>query len=240
MQKKGQSNPSGQQPASPAGGRRAVVVPPVPPEFQAEKIMRQPPEELVRILQDPAATVFQKAKACQRLAVVGSKEAVPALAALLDNQQLSHYARFGLAPIPDPSVDEALRDALKRVKGRLLVGIINTLGQRRDAQAVAPLARLIHDPDLEVARAAAAAVGHIGGAQGAKALQEALARTKGAVHAAVAGGGLLCAESLLAQGDRKQAFALYDLLSRADIPKPVRLAAMHGTISAETSLTRPR
>ena len=36
------------------------------------------------------------------------------------------------------------------------------------------------------------------------------------------------------------ALALYAALSAADIPKPVRLAAMHGVIREETSLSRPR
>ena len=44
----------------------------------------------------------------------------------------------------------------------------------------------------------------------------------------------------MAQGDRQGAFAFYDTLSRPNMPKPVRLAAMSSTIAAETSLTRPR
>jgi hypothetical protein len=56
----------------------------------------------------------------------------------------------------------------------------------------------------------------------------------------VAAAGLVSAEGLMASGDRKQALALYDVLSRMDIPRPVRLAAMHSTIAAETALGRPR
>jgi len=58
--------------------------------------------------------------------------------------------------------------------------------------------------------------------------------------AAQAGAGLVCAEGLLAQGERDQALALYNTLIRTDMPKPVRLAAMHGIIAAEVSLNRPR
>jgi hypothetical protein len=56
----------------------------------------------------------------------------------------------------------------------------------------------------------------------------------------VADAGLSCAEGLLAQGDRTRAMTLYDILSRPDIPKPVRLAAMHSVIAKEISLGRPR
>jgi HEAT repeat protein len=196
--------------------------------------------QLVEILKDPAATLFQKAKACMRLAMVGTKDAVPALAALLSDPQLSHYARFGLAPIPDPSVDEALRGALKKLKGKLLVGVIDSIGQRRDALAVEPLAKLMYDPDSETAQAAAAALGMISGPRAAAILKEGLAKAKGALRSSVAEAGLVCAEGLMAKGDRQQAFALLDVLSRMDIPKPVRLAAMHSTIAAETALGRPR
>jgi hypothetical protein len=91
-----------------------------------------------------------------------------------------------------------------------------------------------------VAQAAAAALGRISGAQAAKTLQESLSRTKGPVRMAVADACLVCAEGLLAQGDRAQALALYNTLTAADVPKPVRLAAMHAIIGAETSLSRPR
>jgi len=105
--------------------------------------------------------VYAKAKACQKLAVVGDKSAVPALAALLTDPQLSHYARFGLEPVPDPSADDALRAALKKVKGKLLVGVINSIGVRRDRKAIADLEKLRHDSDTEVARAADAALARL-------------------------------------------------------------------------------
>ena len=46
--------------------------------------------------------------------------------------------------------------------------------------------------------------------------------------------------SLLAGGKRDEALALYASLSAPDVPKAARLAAMHGIISAETAIGRPR
>ena len=211
-----------------------------PPEFQADKILKMDAVSLEKLLKDPQATVFEKAKACQRLAVVGAKDSVPALATLLTNAQLSHYARYGLETNPDPSADAALRAALTKVKGLTLVGVINSIGKRRDAKAAPQLAKLLYSQDSEVAKAAATALGHIGGPEALKALQAALVGTKGDVREAAAAGGLLCAERLLAQNLRTEALALYSRLARPDIPKSVRLAAMHGTIRAEVSLNRPR
>jgi len=127
----------------------------------AEQIMALPADKLIAILQDKSAPLFEKAKACQRLAVIGGRNAVPALAALLTDEQLSHYARYGLEPNPDPSASEALRAALSKVKGRLLIGIINSIAHRKDTRAIDAIAKLRLDPDLEVSKAADAALAHI-------------------------------------------------------------------------------
>lgn len=240
MQSTGQASSPRQQPAGAGRNaqRRPAVMP--PPEFQAAKIMTLDSPQLVQILKDPASTTFQKAKACMRLAMVGTPAAAPALAALLGDEKLSHYARFGLVPIPDPSVDEALRSALRKLKGKLLVGVIDSIGQRKDAKAVDSLTKLMYDSDPDTARAAIAALGLISGARATAVLREGLLKTKGPSRAAVAAACLVSAEGLMAAGERQQSLALYDLLSRADVPKPVRLAAMHSTIAAETSLSRPR
>src|SRR3982751_6422565 len=79
---------------------------------QAEPFLNLDEAALVKILQDPAAAIFDKNIACRRLAIIGTKAAVPALAALLSDPKLAHYARFGLGPITDPAVDEALCAAL--------------------------------------------------------------------------------------------------------------------------------
>ncbi len=129
--------------------------------FKSEEIMKLGQPKLIAILKDREAPVFAKAKACQRLALVGDKTAVPALAALLSDPKLAHYARFGLEPIPDPAVDQAFREALGKLKGKLLVGVINSIAVRKDPGAVDALGKLLHDDDPEVAQAAWAALGRI-------------------------------------------------------------------------------
>jgi HEAT repeat protein len=238
-----QTPPAQSTPArAPRGGERRAQppAPKPPPEFQSEKLLKLDEPALIAILKDPAASVFQKNIACRRLALIGTKASVPALAALLTDEKLAHYARFGLKPIPDASVDEALRAAIPKLKGGLLVGVINTIGNRQDALAVPVLTKLLYGPDTEAAEAAASAIGYIGGATASKTIQAALARTKGSVRDAVADAGLVCAEGLLAKGDRRAALALYDILSRTGIPKNVRLAALHSTFAAETAYDRPR
>jgi hypothetical protein len=183
------------------------------------------PAELLGLVKDPKSTVFQKAIACKKLAFVGGREAVHPMAALLSHPQLSCYARFGLEPNPDPSVDEVLRAALPKLTGRLKVGVINSIGVRKDAKALDALTKLIDDSDAEVAGAASASVGMIGGLQAARALQAALGRTKPPVFPVVARAALLCAEGLMAS-NRPRALEMYTQLSATNMPGPVRLAAL--------------
>lgn len=230
-----------QTPPAPQAAKPPKPKPPEPPpEFQEGDIATMDAAALIKILTDASSSEFQKTKACQRIGELGAKEAVPALSALLSNEHLSTYARYGLEPIADPSADDALRAALTKLKGNFLIGVINSIGKRRDAEASPALAKMIYGADADVARAAAAALGHIGGVSSMKELQTALVKTKGMTRMAVADASLLCAERLLAEGRRDQALALYASLSSADVPKPARLAAMSGIIREETSISRPR
>ena len=91
--------------------------------------------QLIDILQSDAPAA-KKAITCKQLAVYGTADAVPALAPLLTDAELASWARIALEVIPDPTADEALRAAMEKVDGRLLVGVINSIGVRRDAAAV--------------------------------------------------------------------------------------------------------
>ena len=231
-----------QQSTQPAPAPQAAKPKPPepPPEFQEGAIAKMDAPALIRILTDTGSTEFQKAKACQRVGELGAKDAVPALAALLPDEHLSVYARYGLEPISDPSAGDALRSALPKLKGDRLIGVINSLGKRRDNEARPALAKMIYAKDAALASAAAAALGSIGGTPSASELQSALDKTSGATRMAVADAALVCAERLLEEGKRAEALALYASLSASGIPKPMRLAAMSGIIREETSIHRPR
>ncbi|NCY01476.1 MAG: PBS lyase, partial [Planctomycetia bacterium] len=178
------------------------------------------------------ATEADKALACKNLAVHGTAAAVPDLAKLLDDERLASWARIPLEAIPDPACDAALRAAADRLRGRLLVGAINSLGARRDAAAVELMARRLTDEDPAVVAAAAAALGNIGNAAAAAALRPGLESASPTLRAAAAEGGVLCAERLLASGDAATARAVYDAVRRADVPRTRVVEATRGAILA--------
>ena len=149
-------------------------------------------KQLIETLRNSAPA--EKALACKQLAIHGSKTAVPELAKLLADEELASWSRIALEAIPDPSADAALVEAAKTLKGRLLVGTLNSIGVRRSADAVDHLVVRLKDSDAEVASAAAVALGRIGNNSATKTLRQSLAGAAPAVRSAVAEGCILCAE----------------------------------------------
>ncbi len=180
-----------------------------------------------------------KAIPCKQLAIYGSKNAVPALAALLPDKDLSSWARIALEAIPGPEADAALRDALGKLQGRLLIGVINSIGYRRDAKAIDGLAAKLKDADPEVASCAAAALGKIGGEQAVKALEPMLATAPNQVRPAIAEGCILCAEQFATAGNRDEAIRIYEAVRKADVPKQRIIEATRGSILARQAAGVP-
>ena len=92
------------------------------PVWAADDANNSREKELIAVLQSADSSKADKAITCKKLAVFGSKEAVPALAPLLNDEELISWARIALEAIPGPAADKALRDAMDKVDGRLLVG----------------------------------------------------------------------------------------------------------------------
>ena len=113
-------------------------------------------QQLITVLQSDSS-LTKKDAACARLKRIGTDQSVPALAALLTNEQLSHSARYALESMPSAKAGEALTEALGKTSGLTEVGIINSIGFRCEQGAVPVLAKLLTDQDAQVAAAAATA-----------------------------------------------------------------------------------
>lgn len=206
-----------------------------------QETAKQKEQRLIGVLRSDAPPA-EKAITCKRLAIYGSQEAVPALAPLLADEALASWARIALEAIPGPAPEAALREAMGKLQGRLLIGTINSIGFRRDLSAVDGLVRRLKDADAEVASAAAAALGRIGGERAETVLRHAVAEGPPALRSAAAEGCIVCAERRLAQGQRDEAAALYDEVCkdrRGDMPRPRLLEATRGAILARQSAGLP-
>lgn len=207
----------------------AVLSALLPPAAGAQDPAQE--RELIGVLQSDAPPA-RKAMACKQLVFDGSPAAVPALAPLLADQELASWARIALEAIPGDEAEAALREAAGKLEGRLLIGTLNSLGERRDVEAVDLLRGKLQADDPDVASAAAVALGRVGGDVATKQLRESLRVGPAAVRSAVAEGCILCAERLWQEGRADEAAEVYEAVRQADLPKPRHLEATRGLILA--------
>ncbi len=190
------------------------------------------PAQRKRIAQKLAALLSTKATlagkqfACRQLWRIGDASVVPAVAMLLTDDKTANMARYALERMDDPAAAAALRDALPTVGGAVKVGIINSLGQRRDALAIAQLEPLLKDKDVAVARAAALALGKIGNETATDILLAAREQAGAKLVCAIGDALVMCAEQLTGDGFRDRAEALYIRLYWRREASGVRAAAL--------------
>lgn len=192
---------------------------------------QEPTEEqrLVKVLLS-SKPAKDKGAACARLKRIGTARSVPALAELLAIPELSHSARYALESMPCPQAGAAMVEGLTKTTGLIQVGLIDSLGIRRESGAVGPLVKLLAARDAAVASAAAVALGRIGGADALRGLRAARPKAPAAVKPALADAMLRCAGRMLDRGDAKEARAVYQKLSQGDVSPHVRGAAFGGLV----------
>jgi len=207
----------------------ACLLPALPSTAQAAQTNEE--QQLIAVLQS-ASSPAEKDAACARLKRIGTDQSVPALAALLIDEQLSHSARYALESMPSIKAGQALTDALPKAPGLTKVGIINLLGFRGEQRAVPALARLMTANDERVAAAAATALGQIGNTKALKALQDTPANSAEPVHNAIVDAWLRGANRLLAAGSQSKAQEIFQALYDNEQSDIIRIAAYRGMILA--------
>jgi len=201
------------------------------PQLATDAAQRAAIEKRLIALLVAEGTNDGKAFLCRQLSLVGSAEAVPALARLLPDPEMSHHARFALERMPCPEAVAALRDALGKTEARLLVGVINSLGERKDAAAVPALGKLAAGADEAVAEAAVAALGKIGGVDALKAIAAVRAKASDKLRPAATDAWLLAADGLVAAGRKAEAAAIYKEVYDGEKKEHLRVAAFRGLLA---------
>ncbi len=188
--------------------------------------------ELIQLLKNESTPGPERAMACKLLALHGGPDCVALLGPMLADEKFASWARIALEAIPGPEAAAVLRDASQNLNGKLLVGVLNSIGVRRDADSLDMLNKRLADPSSEVAGAAALALGRIGGDAAEAALRSALTNSNAELRSAAAEGCILCAERRLASGDANKAIALYDEVRESKVSKPRLIEATRGAILA--------
>ena len=174
------------------------------------------------------ATLEGKSFICRQLWFIGTADSVPAVAKLLLDEKTADMACYAIGRNSSPEASAALRDALAKAGPSVQIRIINLLGDRRDAQSVEALGELVFGPEPQVAEAAIAALGKIGGAQAREVLARARAKGGPDLRLAATDAYLRCAEDLVAKGQAEQAAAIYGQLAAEGEAAIVRSAAIKG------------
>jgi len=194
--------------------------------MQASKQCSREIERLFLVFLRSDATLASKQFVCHNLSILGSEQSIPTLSAMLIEPETSDMSQYALERIPGLAVNEALRNALHKTAGKARIGIINTLGVRRDNAAVGELNSLLDDVDSEVVRSAITSLGKIGSLDAAWSLDRAKSKLTRDFHRNWGHACLACADKLVADSKTEYGLAICrELYSRHEAPA-IRFAAL--------------
>ncbi len=188
-------------------------------------------EHFIRFLQG-SATNTAKGFICRQLRIVGSEKCADVFAPMLLDPEMSDMARYAMESIPGEKVNAALRNAMKQTEGKVRIGMINTLGQRRDAGSVAMLAEWIGGGDAEASSAAVAALAKISGPEVLAILEQQWPKaSEEAKKTEILQAMLACADQLKSQGQNEPAKRVYTQLNAPTNPWIIRAGATRGLLA---------
>lgn len=173
------------------------------------------------------ATLEGKSFICKQLWFIGTADSVPAVAKMLLDEKTADMACYAIGQNPSPEASEALRDALNKTAPSVQIRIVNLLGDREDAQGVEVIGRLVF-AEQQVAEAAIAALGKIGGPRARDILVRARAEGSPDLQVAATDAYLRYAENLVAAGESEQATVIYKELAAEGESAIFRSAAVKG------------
>jgi len=185
-------------------------------------------EAYARMLGDGQATAAARRFACRQLQTVGTEAQVPLLTKLLADPKLADLARGALERIPGEASLKVLNDALASTRGAVCVGVINSLGLRRDGGAVTALAELLKSGDEATVNAALTALGRIATPEAGCVLLDAKSTPPSIVT--LQDSQLRCAERLGLAGNKSEAVKIYRHVWKTDRPTPWRVSALSGLV----------
>jgi HEAT repeat protein len=194
---------------------------------------------LLKFVQSGASLAAKEA-AFRQLSLVGSNASLPVVAPLLTKVETAEMARYALAAIPGPEVDDALRQALSRAPSdRIKIGLMNSLGHRRDSKAVAGVSAQLSNANAEVSASAAAALASIADRAALNALATARKSGQPAARERMSEAYLVGADHLAGRNDKPGAIKIYQEMIAANEPQALRFRALKSFAAADPKAATP-
>jgi HEAT repeat protein len=199
------------------------------PQLSDRKRASAVEKRLIQFL-DSNATLAAKDFVCRHLAVIASEASVPVLSKLIQKPVTCEMSRFVLEKIPGEAADKALREALAKVDDEHRVGVVNSIGVRRDRKAVRLLVPLLDSP--ETVDAAAAALARIGDREALDALFSAKTTADERIRGKAQEALMDWADECLAAGRNQAAFLIYRDMAFISELDQIRIAGLNGLSKA--------
>jgi len=196
-------------------------------------------DRLTGILEDPSSTYAAKQFVSRMLRRIEADRSLPHLERMLLDDRLTDDARFALQAQTSPEVDRIFRASLRQLTGPARLGVIGTIGQRRDREAIPLLVELIDASDSELTSAVITALGEIGGPTAMEALDGLDVPSE--IEPLRLDALLRSADDLALEGASDEASAeasaevhdFYERLTAESYPVPVRVAAWRGLVHGQ-------
>jgi uncharacterized protein len=171
---------------------------------------------------------------CEQLSLIGTAEDVPALARLLDDSSLSFASRFALERIPNSTSTEAIRSSASSAAGLPLIGLTNTIGEKKDSKALDLLKKkTVGDDNNALKGAAIHALGKIGGPEAVRLLKDCSTDSSHELSLLRAESLLRCAETYESAGELYDGAALYESLTAPQEAPHIRGAGLAGLVRCQ-------
>ena len=129
-------------------------------------------ENMMLNVLNSGASHASKLLICKSLGTLGTEAALPTLEMLLLDPETSNMALIAMVPLNLEHVDEILIDALSKMNGEHLIGIMNALAMRKTISAIDSIAPYMHNEDEDISNSAINALGLIGGEKATQSLYE--------------------------------------------------------------------
>jgi HEAT repeat protein len=198
--------------------------------YYKKRLLIEP--KLINVLNDKNTSPAAKAFAAEQLYRICDEDTIADFGKMLLRKATSDHARIGLEKIDHSDAQSALLLALDKASGTILVGIIQSLGERGEPSAAKSLRRLAMSGNAQITEPALEALGKIPGPESMDTLDWCRSNLRRSMRPKATKAYMQCGWKSLSTGDLETASDIFDSLLIEIEPLDVRKEAMSGYIRA--------